>query len=957
MAESSSSGAAKEEEEESGLSNAADAVPFMLYVLIVFVITWLLLQVTFNGFVVFACLIGFLVQVERRARKKLRSEIASEERRKLNTKRTFDEGETSRWLNEGIKRMWPVCMEKFASKHFFGPMAPYFLNKFKPWIVKEAKIDIETLNLGTTPPVFNSIRALERPPDGDHLAYEADMDFYSSNDMYAEMSVVMRGRLSTTFHISNLHIEGKVRITVKFLTGWPVVGRVRICFASTPEVNMTYRPYYRNFPDASLMPGVENLVRKTLHNAMVESIVEPHMLDVNIEALASMLSSASQGAPATYVSEEVSKPTLVVEILEATDLISADLNGKSDPYVEIQFRRQKKRTKIIKKNLNPKWKDEQHEFSIENWDMSNFLTLRVRDSDVVPYRPSVELGILTVSVNELYKDGELDEDGKPYEFGKRYVFDRRLDKVKKGHLRFAITVNHTQVPAPAFEEPRISDDVRQTVTPENKLENTQGNTQEDIQENTQQPVTQEIQSAVDYVVYDSPVRGTSTEMKRCKSDTNLHKLDRTPPKRPKGKSKLPHHTATHDSPLEALQEQTTSDESHDIVTMPYGPPGAFKIFHPGWAQAPVATPPRKKTHAQPIPNSIMLVDEQVAEVLAKQPTLQRYLARILPKRRKPSQESVPTETMSDKSGSLETVEFTTEELNFFKNSLEDLTKNYSGPVRMNLDESIASGEPPEMLIHGSGPLETIVSGKTASIAQASNSHSIQAPRNDTATDEEETTTSQPLGEVDKAGPPSGRLIVPIAESKLDEEARRDDNIASPQPQLGGSLRRPQTGKKIFSVPKTWYKKVKSLAAKGGSKKKKMKDVNGVAHSAELKYPSGDDGEGFPDEVDPTAWRTDSFNALGLSPLDTVKHGSAPGSVQGDSPELRKLIYETPHSRAAGSKSDRPTPSSKLKQWIQNKSFRLRGITFEAEAANTPLNYTPESGAPGSVQHRNGKVSV
>ena len=34
---------------------------------------------------------------------------------------------------------------------------------------KEAKIDIETLNLGTTPPVFNSIRALERPPDGDHL--------------------------------------------------------------------------------------------------------------------------------------------------------------------------------------------------------------------------------------------------------------------------------------------------------------------------------------------------------------------------------------------------------------------------------------------------------------------------------------------------------------------------------------------------------------------------------------------------------------------------------------------------------------------------------------------------------------------------------------------------------------------------------------------------------------------
>jgi hypothetical protein len=47
----------------------------------------------------------------------------------------MNEGETLRWLNEGLKAMWPICMEKFASQHFFKPMAPWFLNKYKPKFV------------------------------------------------------------------------------------------------------------------------------------------------------------------------------------------------------------------------------------------------------------------------------------------------------------------------------------------------------------------------------------------------------------------------------------------------------------------------------------------------------------------------------------------------------------------------------------------------------------------------------------------------------------------------------------------------------------------------------------------------------------------------------------------------------------------------------------------------------
>jgi len=52
----------------------------------------------------------------------------------------------------------------------------------------------------------------------------------------------------------------QVKISMKFLNGWPVVGRVRLCFASTPQLTMSYKPYNKNFLDVSLIPGVQTSV-------------------------------------------------------------------------------------------------------------------------------------------------------------------------------------------------------------------------------------------------------------------------------------------------------------------------------------------------------------------------------------------------------------------------------------------------------------------------------------------------------------------------------------------------------------------------------------------------------------------------------------------------------------------------------------------------------------------------
>lgn len=44
---------------------------------------------------------------------------------------------------------------------------------------------------------------------------------------------------------------------------------------------------------------------------------------------------------------------LEVEVVAARNLTSCDRNGLVDPYIQILFRKYEKRTKVVKKNLNP----------------------------------------------------------------------------------------------------------------------------------------------------------------------------------------------------------------------------------------------------------------------------------------------------------------------------------------------------------------------------------------------------------------------------------------------------------------------------------------------------------------------------------------------------------------------------------------------------------------------------
>ncbi|KAF8724554.1 hypothetical protein HU200_020814 [Digitaria exilis] len=81
-------------------------------------------------------------------------------------------------------------------------------------------------------------------------------------------------------------------------------------------------------------------------------------------------------------------------ILEARDLVAADLRGTSDPYVRVQYGNKKKRTKVIYKTLSPQWNQ-----TFEFPETGEPLVLHVKDHNAV--LPTASIGHCTVEYSML----------------------------------------------------------------------------------------------------------------------------------------------------------------------------------------------------------------------------------------------------------------------------------------------------------------------------------------------------------------------------------------------------------------------------------------------------------------------------------------------------------------------------------------------------------------------------
>ncbi|KAL5228818.1 hypothetical protein ABZP36_017083 [Zizania latifolia] len=81
-------------------------------------------------------------------------------------------------------------------------------------------------------------------------------------------------------------------------------------------------------------------------------------------------------------------------IIEARDLVAADLRGTSDPYVRVQYGSKKKRTKVVYKTLSPSWNQ-----TFEFPETGEPLILHVKDHNAV--LPTASIGHCTVEYSML----------------------------------------------------------------------------------------------------------------------------------------------------------------------------------------------------------------------------------------------------------------------------------------------------------------------------------------------------------------------------------------------------------------------------------------------------------------------------------------------------------------------------------------------------------------------------
>ncbi|KAL2466712.1 C2 domain-containing protein [Abeliophyllum distichum] len=396
-------------------------VTIIHHVCIVLVLLWLLNSFNCCHPVAYFLSLVYLYQVHEFYVMRLRKKVQFEERRQSNQKRVLSEFETVRWLNYAIEKIWLVCVEEIVSQKILLPILPWFLQKYKPWTVND--VVVQHLYLGRSPPIFTEMRVLRESNGDDHLVLELGMNFCTADDMKAKLAVEVRKTLGlgmhAKLHLLGMHVEGKVLIGVKFISKWPFLGRLRVCFAEPPYFQMTVKPIFSHGLDVTELPGIAGWLDNLLALAFLQTLVQPNMLVVDVEK-----SASPQQENLFPIDAEELVAYAIVEVLEAADMNPSELNGLADPYVKGQLGPHRFCTKTQKKNLAPKWHEE-FRIPINTWESPNVLNIEVRDKD---HLVDDVLGDCSVNINDL-------KDGKRHDM---WLF---LENVKRGRLHLAVTVS------------------------------------------------------------------------------------------------------------------------------------------------------------------------------------------------------------------------------------------------------------------------------------------------------------------------------------------------------------------------------------------------------------------------------------------------------------------------------------------------------------------------------------
>uniref|UniRef100_A0A1B8XSM8 Extended synaptotagmin-like protein 2 n=1 Tax=Xenopus tropicalis TaxID=8364 RepID=A0A1B8XSM8_XENTR len=235
-------------------------------------------------------------------------------------------------LNKVVADLWPYISEYLKKK---------LQNQIQPSICGSmsalSSFHFTYIDFGKNAPRLTSVRT-HRIPARKQIILDADLTYHGD----AKVNAALRHH-SIKLGINGLTLEGTLRIILEpLLDDVPFVGAVTVYFPQRPVLDLKWT----GLAEFLELPTLSKLSNKKVIDRIAKYLVVPNHITVPLKA----------GIKVEDLYYKVHRNVLRIFILEAEDLMAKDLiSRKSDPYVVIHGGGLTEKTKVIYRNLNPKW--------------------------------------------------------------------------------------------------------------------------------------------------------------------------------------------------------------------------------------------------------------------------------------------------------------------------------------------------------------------------------------------------------------------------------------------------------------------------------------------------------------------------------------------------------------------------------------------------------------------------
>eukprot|EP00903_Cladosiphon_okamuranus_P007574 g7348.t1 len=252
---------------------------------------------------------------------------------------TDSEVERVDWLNKMLDKMWVSASA--ATEDLFDTTIQPILDSYRPAGVNA--LGFKKVSLGTIPPKVVGVRALEMKDD--KAVIDIDLRWAGNAEFVLEAGVKPVPLLIT---LNKICFSGRMRVELAPLVPvFPCFGAVVLTFMEKPFIDFKFKLGKLNV--MSIGPGDMNvgaLVSDTIKNIVTNLMVFPVKMVIPILYEQDILALSNP------------TPTGVVQltIVGCDKLRSADIGGKSDPYVSVKLGlQQHMKTDVKSRTLNPRY--------------------------------------------------------------------------------------------------------------------------------------------------------------------------------------------------------------------------------------------------------------------------------------------------------------------------------------------------------------------------------------------------------------------------------------------------------------------------------------------------------------------------------------------------------------------------------------------------------------------------